>query len=283
MRKYVVLFVFACAVLMTIVPTGCTDKAPKTVDTPAVDSVLADTIDSVDTTEQIIAETPMPKAADQLFDDFFFNFMSSKKVQRNRIKFPVPVVTGKKQKMVERKSWVMDHFFARQGYYTLIYDNVAQMDNAKSTKIDTVVVERINLSGRTIEQFWFDHQNGHWVMNGIHNIGFNESKNASFLEFLRKFFANGGEGYVKNPLPYSGPDPNGEETKIVNTKIDPSEWSGFLPEVPGDKMYNILYGQKYGNSDRKILVFKGLSNGLETRLSFRRHGKSWRLVKLEAF
>ena len=39
----------------------------------SVDSSLEDTA-QVDTMEQLIAETPMPKAADELFDDFFFNF-----------------------------------------------------------------------------------------------------------------------------------------------------------------------------------------------------------------
>jgi len=33
----------------------------------------------------------------------------------------------------------------------------------------------------------------------------------------------------------------------------------------------------------KILSFKGLSNGLETQLIFKRRGGKWRLEKLNAF
>ena len=282
MKKLVYLVVLSCIGLMFFA-TGCTDKKPAAVvDTPATDSVLTDSTDT-DTVTKIIAETPMPKAADQLFDDFFFNFIANRKLQKSRVRFPLPVTTGGKTVMMARNHWKTDHFFSRQGYYTLIFDDPKQMMAAKSTKIDTVVVERIFLNKGTVEQFCFDHQNGHWMLSAIHNIGFSDSPNASFLKFLPKFFASQGAGKVKDPLPYSGPDPNGEDTKIINMKIAASEWSGFLPEIPSNVMYNILYGQKYKDGNRKILSFKGLSNGLETQLIFKRRGGKWRLEKLNAF
>ena len=282
MKKLVYLVVLSCIGMMFFA-TGCTDKKPASVvDTPATDSVLTDSTDT-DTVTKIIAETPMPKAADQLFDDFFFNFIANRKLQKSRVRFPLPVTTGGKTVMMARNHWKTDHFFSRQGYYTLIFDDPKQMMAAKSTKIDTVVVERIFLNKGTVEQFCFDHQNGHWMLSAIHNIGFSDSPNASFLKFLPKFFASQGAGKVKDPLPYSGPDPNGEDTKIINMKIAASEWSGFLPEIPNIVMYNILYGQKYKDGNRKILSFKGLSNGLETQLIFKRRGGKWRLEKLNAF
>lgn len=282
MKKLVYLVVLSCIGMMFFA-TGCTDKKPAAVvDTPATDSVLTDSTDT-DTVTKIIAETPMPKAADQLFDDFFFNFIANRKLQKSRVRFPLPVTTGGKTVMMARNHWKTDHFFSRQGYYTLIFDDPKQMMAAKSTKIDTVVVERIFLNKGTVEQFCFDHQNGHWMLSAIHNIGFSDSPNASFLKFLPKFFASQGAGKVKDPLPYSGPDPNGEDTKIINMKIAASEWSGFLPEIPNSVMYNILYGQRYKNGNRKILSFKGLSNGLETQLIFKRRGGKWRLEKLNAF
>ena len=38
----------------------------------------------MDSTEQLIEETPMPKAADELFDDFVFNFAANRKLQKSR-------------------------------------------------------------------------------------------------------------------------------------------------------------------------------------------------------
>ncbi len=48
-------------------------------------------------------------------------------------------------------------------------------------------------------------------------------------------------------------------------------------------IYNILYGQKYSASNRRIITFRGLSNGAETQLIFKQNGKDWRLEKVVAY
>ena len=286
MRKLVYIVFMLCVSMMTF--TGCKNEKPvQNVDSIDTDSSLVvDTTDS-DTMAEIITATPMPKPADQLFDDFFFNFIASPKVQKARIKWPLPVYTYvDKQEHItslKKNQWKMDRFFRKQGYYTLIFDNEKQMDAPKSTKLDTVVVEKIRLREGAVEQYWFDHQDGKWKMNKIRNISFEDSKNASFLNFLQKFFSADGAGMIKDPLPYHGADPNGEETNIISTKIPASDWSTYLPAVPGDVIYNIIYGQKYGEGNFKILDFKGLSNGLETQLIFKRHKGNWKLVKINAY
>lgn len=283
MRKAFLLVVFAC-MAMVAVTTGCSNKKAEATDSPSIDSTaMIDTADTVDSATEVIAETPMPKAADQLFDDFFFNFIANKKLQRSRIKFPLPVVMGDKTLQMKREQWKTDHFFRRQGYYTLIFDNAKQLDAAKSTDIDSVIVEKIHLKQGLVEQYWFDHQEGKWLLSQIRHVSFNDSYNSSFYAFLPKFFASDGRGYIKDPLPYSGPDPNGEETTTINTTIPASEWMTFLPEIPSDMIYNILYGQPYTESNKKILTFRGLSNGMETQLVFRRNGKNWQLVKINAY
>ena len=40
---------------------------------------------------------------------------------------------------------------------------------------------------------------------------------------------------------------------------------------------------KYGESKKKIPVFRGLSNGIETQLEFRKRGKNWRLERIIAY
>ena len=285
MRKAFLLVVCVCVAMMAAT-TGCSNRKVEAADSSSTDSAMAensDTADTVDSATEVIASTPMPKAADQLFDDFFFNFIANRKLQRSRIKFPLPVVNGGKTSELTRSQWKTDHFFRPQGYYTLIFDNEKQMKYPKATDLDSVIVEKIHLRKRTVEQYWFDHQDGKWKLNKICTIGFKQSYNASFFMFLSRFFADSGRGFVKNPLAYSGPDPNGEEVATINTTIPAGEWSSFLPEVPGEMIYNILYGQKYSESDRKILTFRGLANGAETQLFFRRHGKDWRLEKIVAY
>jgi hypothetical protein len=283
MRKGVV-FVVALAVMTMLIGTGCTDKKEAKSDTLAV---ITDTIDttSVDSLEEIIAETPMPKAADELFDDFFFNFASNKQLQRNRIVFPLTVKTGEESHQVQRQEWKMEKFFRTQGYFTLIFDNTKQMKLVKDTSINKVTVEKIRLGNGTVEQFQFERKNGQWVLAEIDNISYANTGNASFLTFLDKFLSDESsqQQSIENPLPYYGPDPQGEEeNKCVNTEIAASEWRDFLPELPTEVLYNIDYGQTNASSNQKILMFKGIANGLETQLVFKKNGNDWRLVKLNA-
>ena len=283
MKKFAIILVFSIIFVTAFVSTtGCTDKRPTPSDSVGVDSIQSDST-AADTLETLITEQPMPKSADELFDDFFFNFIANKKLQRSRINFPLPVLTGNKKVELQKGQWKTDHFFRPQGYYTLVFDNEEQMKYPKSTDLDSVIVEKIHLKKGTIEQYWFDHQEGKWRLNEIRNISFKDSYNASFFKFLSNFFATRGAGAIKNPLAYSGPDPDGEETTTVNRTIPAEEWSTFLPEVPGGMIYNILYGQKYSETNRKILTFRGLSNGVETQLIFKRHGQKWRLEKINAY
>ena len=43
---------------------------------------------------------------------------------------------------------------------------------------------------------------------------------------------------------------------------------------------NIIYGQKYTESNRKIFVIRGIANGMETSLTFKKIGGKWELIKL---
>lgn len=80
--------VLAVLVFVSFSTTGCKDKKhAKVSDTTVVDTAVADT-QALDSTEKLIEETPMPKAADELFDDFVFNFAASRKLQMKRIQFP---------------------------------------------------------------------------------------------------------------------------------------------------------------------------------------------------
>lgn len=272
---------FATIACMSV---GCTSKKTSTPsDSTVNNSITVDSVEDEDSALNVIAETPMPKAADQLFDDFFFNFIANKKLQHNRIKFPLFANKFGKITHISANKWINDRFFRSQGYYTLIFDNEDQAKYAQSTDIDSVIVEKIFLKENTVKQYWFDHQEGKWMMNQIRELNFKDSYNANFLNFLKDFFKKNGEGMIKNPLSYKGADPNGEETNIINTTIAADEWNTFLPEIPNDVIYNILYGQRYKPGNKKILAFRGLANGLETDLIFHYNGKKWQLVKIIAF
>ena len=280
MRKgifFIVLAIVVCAVSFSSV--GCTDKKPTPTDSDSVVSAVGQEV--VDTMEQIIAETPMPKAADELFDDFFFNFAANRKLQMKRIHFPLPVYTGGDSVLIQKKRWRMDNFFMRQDFYTLIFDNMKQMDVVKDTSIGHVVVERINLRRHQVRQYVFNRIEGQWMMTRIVNQSLAKSKNASFLQFYSKFVADSTfqVNSINDPLDFTGPNPD-DDFSTMSGILEPEQWPSFAPELPNHTIYNILYGQKYSESNQKIFVIRGIANGLETELTFRRKGRDWKLMKL---
>lgn len=261
---------------------GCSDKKPAQVhDSTSVDSVITDT-QTVDSTEKLIEETPMPKAADELFDDFVFNFAANRKLQMKRVHFPLPVYHNDKLvKSIGKRAWKMEHFFMHQDYYTLIFDNQKQMNLVKDTAIDHVVVEKVFYAKKKVQQFLFNRINGEWMMTSINYKPMYSNMNASFLKFYGHFATDSAfqAKHLHNPVKFVGPDPD-DDFSTMSGDIEPETWPAFAPQLPHGMIYNIIYGQKYAESNQKIFVIRGIANGMETVLTFKRvHGK-WMLTKL---
>ncbi len=278
---------FFILMLILYVASGCSGKkeSAPTYDETVIDSVVQDTVvTAIDTMEQIISETPMPKAADELFDDFIFNFAANKKLQLSRISFPLVVYNEDVPKdTIRKEKWKMEHFFMHQGFYSLIFDNESQMEIVKDTDVDNVTLEKIYLPHDSVKQYLFDRNDGVWKLRSIKYISLERSANASFLKFYGKFVTNKEfqNESLSNPIVFVGPDPNDDFGETITTTFPPEHWSEYAPEdLPTETIYNIIYGQVYGRGKEKIFVLKGISNGFETRLDFKRIGEHWKLTQL---
>ena len=273
----------AVLTIVCFTSVGCTDKKPApAVDSTAADTAVADT-QAMDSTEKLIEETPMPKAADELFDDFLFNFAASRKLQMERIHFPLAVYRNDKlKKHIAKRHWKMEHFFMRQDYYTLIFDNRKQMNLMKDTTIDHVVIEKVFYSRKVVQQFLFNRINGQWMMTSINYKPMYQNMNSSFLKFYGSFATDTAfqSRHLHNPVKFTGPDPD-DDFSTMTGEIEPETWPAFAPQLPHGMIYNIIYGQKYTESSQKIFVIRGIANGMETRLTFKRIGGRWQLMKLE--
>ena len=239
MKKVIVFIVLGVFVGMVCFSSvGCSGKKPEPVDSDSI-SAISDTT-AADTLDQIIAETPMPSAADELFDDFFFNFAANRKLQMKRIVFPLPVIAGKDTTFLPKKRWKMDHFFMHQDFYTLIFDNMKQMNVVKDTTINHVVVERINLPRRYVKGYVFNRIRGEWKMTSIVKTSLKASKNASFLSFYHKFVRDTAFQVrsVNDPLEFTGPNPAANFSGVRYAKI-PSRMS-MSPEQDADTRWTVV-------------------------------------------
>ena len=76
------------SVVLLAVLTSCGgNKSGQATEEVPADSALNDSLRN----DSLMAEDyPMPKAADELFDDFVYNFVVNHKLEMERIRFPLP-------------------------------------------------------------------------------------------------------------------------------------------------------------------------------------------------
>ena len=267
MRAYPVLLILFLVLLASCGGGRNTQSAEDSADS------LADTL-AVDSLADVLSTMPMPKAADELFDDFIFNFASNRKLQMERILFPLTSYEGKKLTKISREEWKMDYFFMRQGYYTLLFDNEQHMEVVKDTRLTTAVVEKIYFKTRSIVQYMFQRPQGAWVLTSIHTIPIAQSPNASFLEFYQRF-ASDQKFQTKSiaaTVKFVGPDPDDDFSQMEGI-LTPDTWEAFAPELPSRMLYNITYGAPFKDGNQKIFVLRGIANGLELEMVFKRLSK----------
>ena len=262
---------------------SCTGKQTNADDEVSPDSV-ADSTDTamVDTLEQLITETPMPRAADAMFDDFVFNFVANKRLQYERIVFPLRVtqVDGKTT-LTEKSQWKMEHFFMRQGYYTLLFGDDDQMAHMKDTAVNEAVVEKIMLQKNEVKDFYFQRIRGAWMMREVRMNPLETNANASFLAFYKQFVSDSAFQVrsINETVEFIGPDPD-DDFNMMEGVITPDTWEAFAQQLPEKVLYNIIYGKQVPEGNQKIFLMRGVANGLELELRFKKVGGRWMLTKM---
>ncbi len=262
---------------------SCTGKQTNADDEVSPDSV-ADSTDTmmVDTLEQLITETPMPRAADAMFDDFVFNFVANKRLQYERIVFPLRVTQlDGKTTLTEKSQWKMEHFFMRQGYYTLLFGDDDQMAHMKDTAVNEAVVEKIMLQKNEVKDFYFQRIRGAWMMREVRMNLLETNANASFLAFYKQFVSDSAFQVrsINETVEFIGPDPD-DDFNMMEGVITPDTWEAFAPQLPEKVLYNIIYGKQVPEGNQKIFLMRGVANGLELELRFKKVGGRWMLTKM---
>ena len=279
------------ALLATVALSACSEKK-KTRWTHAditnenVDDDWFEDNDS-DMDDELFEEEPMPLAAEELFDDFFFNFATSRKVQMERIALPLQGGHGADSLDADADStaegtWQMDHFFMNQDYYTVIFDRPEFMDFVKDTTVSEAVVEKINFADGTVSQYMFDRREGRWMLRQLSHQPIADNANAAFLTFYHRFVTDSvfQRESLADEIVFRGSDPEDEDQELEGL-ITPDFWDAFAPELPKDLIYNIVYDRHQDAATaEKLFVMRGISNGSELKLTFRKDKNEWKLEKL---
>lgn len=261
---------------------SCTGKKAGQTDEVPTDSVADSTDVAVtDTMELLITQTPMPRAADAMFDDFIFNFVANKKLQKERTVFPLRTTEGDKTVNTKVEQWKMERLFMRQGYYTLLFSDEEQMSHMKDTAVSQAIVEKIQLKKNRVVNYRFFRVKGAWMMTSINVTPISENANASFLNFYQKFVTDSVFQLesINETVQFVGPDPDDDFAQMEGV-ITPDTWEAFAPTLPVKVLYNIVYGKPKAANKEMIFLMKGVANGLEMELRFKKAGNKWLLMKM---
>lgn len=251
-------------------------------------ATLTEMVDSagrkVDTLQQKeVKEEPKPIEADELFDDFVFNYASDEALQKQRTLFPLPYYNGDTPSKIEEKFWKHDYLFTKQSYYTLLFDKEDDMDIIGDTTLKSVQVEWIYLKTRMMKKYYFERRKGMWKLEAINLRHIEEGENEDFVSFYARFATDSvyQSCHISDPLQFVTIDPD-DEFSILETTLDMNQWYAFRPVLPADKLSNINYGQKNEDlSNTKILKVNGIGNGYSNIFYFRKRGGEWELYKYE--
>ena len=260
---------------------GCMNRTSETTDADSlqVDTLATDTVDSLST---MVDEMPIPASADELFDDFFFTYAASRKVQNSRTLFPLKVMEYGKASVIEKQQWKVEHFFMKQGYYTLIFNGMRQLNSMKDTTVNNVIVERINMVKSVVKQWHFLRSNGQWKLTDIKVMPLKEHADAAFLSFYQKFSSNAEfqQASLAETVTFTGPDPE-DDFSTMTGEILPEQWPMFAPQLPTGTIYNIVYGvQEKTSSSIRYFLIRGIANGLQTDLTFMKTNGKWKLTQV---
>ena len=227
-------------------------------DSTAVDSLGLEELD-------LFEEVVVPKAADEVFDDFLFTYVSNASFRKQRTKGEETLDMNDDDAAV------------------MIYERDNDLALQKDTTLQQVVLEKINWDTNSIRQYQFSKNRGEWFLSSEEDVDISDVPNAGFLVFLRDFLTDSLYRHESIDLPLQMKYYSEEDDGIVEAELSYEEWNEIYYDLPrlDDYMYNVDYGQSLISSNRKSLLLKGMSNGLTMKFHFGFSDGQWRLIEVE--
>lgn len=249
------------------------------------DEVEEDSIEAfVGDTLHLFEEEAPPVAVDELFDDFFYNFMDDARFQGQRIAYPLPCKEGEENEKVTQQDWSQYDHFKNQEVLSVLYEREQDYALSKDTSMQHVGVEWIHLRDDDVERFQFNRVDGKWMLTEINKKKREDMPNGEFLNFYARFMADTvfQRESLASPVKLILTSDDGEE-EPQEEHLTADEWfemKNSLP-LPTDELINVDYGQACISQNKKTLLLQGVSNGMQMKLKFNKDGDDWKLMEIE--
>lgn len=268
---------------MTAIVTSCQKKNNAVAEASANEEVRQDSIraDSMkeDSLEQAV---PVPKAADEYFNDFIYSFTTNVRYQFNRIAFPLPCRRNKDSLFLKKSQWKFTRLHTKNAVYTVFFDNKSSLALEKERDVSNVKIEFFKMPKRSVRRYVFKKVQERWMLTRIEDFPLHEYTDYKFIEFYQRFASDTvyQMEHIKPVLSIKVVDPEDEFEKLEGV-IDAEQWTAFRPELPANVFTNIDYGQTLKFRHRRVVAIEGSSNGFLCLLYFVKEKGQWLLYKFE--
>ncbi len=249
------------------------------------DEMEEDSIEAfVGDTLHLFEEEEPPAAVDELFDDFFYNFIDDARFQGQRIAYPLPCKEGDESEKLTKQDWAQYDHFKNQEVLSVLYEREQDYALSKDTSMQHVGVEWIQLKDDDVERFQFNRVGGKWMLTEIDKKKRGNMPNGDFLNLYAKFMADTvfqGKSLAE-PLKVILTSDDGEE-EPQEEFLTVEEWFEMrhsLP-LPTEEIVNVDYGQACISQNKKTLLLQGISNGMQMKFKFNKDGDDWKLMEIE--
>ena len=247
------------------------------VETDSIEAFAGDTL-------HLFEEEEPPAAVDELFDDFFYNFMDDARFQGQRIAYPLPCKRGEESEKLTKEDWSRFDHFKNQEVLSVVYEREQDYALSKDTSMQHVGVEWIQLKDDDVERFQFNRVDGKWMLTEIDKKKRAEMPNGEFLNFYAQFMADTvfQRKSLAEPVKVILTSDDGEE-EPQEEFLTPDEWfemRNSLP-LPTEEIVNVDYGQAVISQNKKTLLLQGISNGMQMKFKFNKDGEGWKLMEIE--
>ncbi len=265
------------AVVAMLMFVACNKQNPQVQDSlPDVDTMLF-----VDTIADFCAQAEVPVAADELFDDFIFDFMHNADFQNSRICFPLSELSVGANRKIQRRDWKYNQLYADDDVFAMLFDDEAAIANEKDTLLNRVLVEDVDLDNEILKTYDFRRLKGIWMLSSISESPLFASGNGNFYAFYNQFVTDSlfQQKHVQKTFQFRTYDLDSSEG--MDGFLERNQWSVFRPEMPMHKFFNVCYAPNNRDSRTRVLILGSLSGGMNCRLKFERQNDDWHLTYLE--
>lgn len=279
------LFYYTLVGICSLVTTSCTTSSTSDKTMVSEDTLLnvGDKSSVLVSDEQLQQEHAYNVRADELFDDFLYNYVHDESLQLERTTFPLhKVMLNGTNETICAEKWDNKFAFMDGEYTTTLYNNEEEKGINEDTRLKLASVERIDLVNQLLTSYDFVKDNGKWNLKTIRDIKFADSDLADFLTFYSKFSKD--PSFQKRSLArsirISMMDPN-DDAQTIEGFVTRDQWSTVNSGIPEGVISNIRYGQNYAHARRLLMEKISLGDGMSETFHFAKNGTKWELVGYE--